>query len=141
MREFIRHPADIPVEISIDATATAAHERIQNISHGGLQISSSVPWPTDAIITLRIPCVTPAFQARGKVVWCRAGKQGYDIGVAFLERDALFQLRMIEQICHIEHYKQEVMKSEGRQLDGRQAAMEWIEKHAHDFPRLEDETA
>ena len=75
------------------------------------------------------------------MVWCRASEQGYDIGIAFLDREALFQLRMIEQICHIEQYKQEVLKSEGRRLDGSQAAMEWIEKHATDFPRFEDETA
>ena len=141
MREYIRHPTDIPIEISIDTTVNAVYERMRDISNGGLQISSRVPWPTDAVISLRIPCVTPAFQSRGKVVWCRASAQGYDIGIAFLDREALFQLRMIEQICHIEQYKQEVLKTEGRQLDGSQAAMEWIDKHATDFPRFEDETA
>ena len=48
---------------------------------------------------------------------------------------------MTEQICHIEHYKQEVMKREGRRLDCSQAAMEWIDKYARDFTRIEDATA
>lgn len=136
MREFIRHPTDIPIEITSDTAALAAGEQLRNISYGGLMVASSAPWPTDAVVLLRIPCVTPAFKARGKVVWCHAGEQGYDIGVAFLEREALFQLRMVEQICHIEHYKQEMLKNEGRRLDGSQAAMEWIAKHACDFPRF-----
>lgn len=110
MREFIRHPTDIPIEISTDTAAGGAREQLQNISNGGLQISSSTPWPSDAIIELRIPSVTPAFQARGKVVWCRAGEQGYDIGVAFLESGTQLQLSMIEQICHIEQHKQKVSK-------------------------------
>ena len=141
MREFIRHPTDIPIEIASDTTPITTGEQLRNISHGGLMVSSSVPWPVDAVVSLRIPCVTAAFQARGKVVWCRAGDKGYDIGVAFLESEALYQLRMIEQICHIEHYKLEILKNEGRQLDGGQAAMEWIAKHACDFPHFEDETA
>ncbi len=141
MREFIRYPTDIPIEITRDTTAITAQEQLRNISYGGLMVSSGAPWPTDAIVTLRIPCVTPAFKARGKVVWCLSGQQGYDIGVAFLERDALFQLRMIEQICQIEHYKQEILKNEGRLLDGRQAALEWITKQACAMPRVEMETA
>lgn len=45
---------------------------------------------------------------------------------------------MVEQLCHIEHYKAEVLAREGRQLDGEQAAREWIRKFAHGFPAIED---
>jgi hypothetical protein len=43
-------------------------------------------------------------------------------------------VRLIEQICYIEHYRQEVLISEGRKLTSEQAALEWIEKFAQDFP-------
>jgi hypothetical protein len=43
---------------------------------------------------------------------------------------------MIEQICHIEHYRQEVLRVEGRKLSSKEAASEWISKYARDFPAL-----
>ena len=46
---------------------------------------------------------------------------------------------MVEQICHIEHYKSEVLAREGRHLDGEQAAREWIQKFAHGFPAFEED--
>ena len=46
---------------------------------------------------------------------------------------------MVEQICHIEQYKQDVFEKDGRRLSGEQAALEWIEKYATDFPELETE--
>jgi len=41
---------------------------------------------------------------------------------------------MIEQICHIDHYRKEVLEREGRQLSSAEAAMEWVTKFAQDFP-------
>jgi hypothetical protein len=41
---------------------------------------------------------------------------------------------MIEQICHIEHYRKEVKLAEGRELSSEEAADEWIKRYAGDFP-------
>ena len=41
---------------------------------------------------------------------------------------------MVEQICHIEQYRREVLKKEGRRLSSEEAASEWIVKYASDFP-------
>jgi hypothetical protein len=41
---------------------------------------------------------------------------------------------MVEQLCHIEHYRKEVRDTEGRILDGEAAAREWISKFAAKFP-------
>jgi hypothetical protein len=57
------------------------------------------------------------------------------VGVRFEDRDTAISVRMVEQVCHIEQYKLQVRETEGRELTGEQAAMEWIEKHAHEFPR------
>ena len=40
---------------------------------------------------------------------------------------------MVEQICHVEHYRRQVRQIEGRQLDGEEAAQEWVSKYAADF--------
>ncbi|WP_300318347.1 hypothetical protein [Accumulibacter sp.] len=44
---------------------------------------------------------------------------------------------MVEQIQHIEHYRQEVLLVEGRTLDGDSAALEWISRYAALFPSIE----
>ncbi|HHH43325.1 MAG TPA: hypothetical protein ENK49_04235 [Gammaproteobacteria bacterium] len=60
-------------------------------------------------------------------------------GVAFVEPGDLYRARMVEQICHIEHYRAKVLASEGRRLGAEQAAREWIQKFTLNFPGLEDD--
>ncbi len=43
-------------------------------------------------------------------------------------------MRMVEQVCHIERYRADVLEREGRALTGEQAAEEWIKRYAEDFP-------
>jgi len=140
MRSYIRHPSDIPIEYQADAgCADGSRERLKNISQGGLSFCSRCALPVGAAITLRISRVQPDFAVGGHVVWCRAESGVYEIGVAFRNPSDLFQVRMVEQICHIEQYKADVLLSEGRRLNGEQAALEWIEKFARDFPQLGDD--
>ena len=61
--------------------------------------------------------------------------EGYEVGVMFMNSDSDFKVRMVEQVCHIEHYRKEVLETEGRMINGEEAALEWIKKHAKDFPR------
>jgi hypothetical protein len=44
---------------------------------------------------------------------------------------------MVEQVCHIEHYRNEVLALEGRRLSTKQAAEEWIKKYSASFPNLQ----
>ena len=76
----------------------------------------------------------PVFQAMGRVSWCRPEGNGFEIGIEFLNKDDMFSARMVEQVCHIEEYKQEVLLKEGRNLSSEEAALEWIKKYAKDFP-------
>lgn len=140
MRSYIRHPSDIPIEYQADEQNTGiSQDQLHDISPGGLSFSSARALDPGTLISIRISCVQPGFEARAQVVWCRRDSNGFLIGVAFIERGDLFRARMVEQICHIEHYRAEVLASEGRRLDGEQAAREWIQKFAVDFPGLEDE--
>ncbi|WP_366522124.1 hypothetical protein [Candidatus Accumulibacter sp. ACC003] len=54
-----------------------------------------------------------------------------------METDRAFATRMVEQVQHIEHYRQEVLRVEGRELDGDSAALEWITRFAAHFPSIE----
>ena len=56
------------------------------------------------------------------------------MGVQFTDSTTQFSVRMVEQICHIEHYRAEVLRVENRDLTSEEAAKEWVEKFAADFP-------
>ncbi|WP_313952899.1 hypothetical protein [Accumulibacter sp.] len=57
-----------------------------------------------------------------------------------METDRAFATRMVEQVQHIERYRQEVLRVEGRVLDGDSAAWEWISRYAALFPSIETYT-
>ncbi|MCE5249678.1 PilZ domain-containing protein [bacterium] len=135
MRQFIRHPSDIPIHYDLEDVVAHRKDYLYNVSHGGLSFRSGVYIKQGSVINISIPIREPVFQAEGIVVWCRKNGDQYDIGVEFRETDVEYRVRMVEQVCYIEEYKQEVLKKEGRKLTGEQAATEWITKYAKDFPR------
>ena len=136
MRTFIRHPADIPVEIEIKENPSHRQRRTSNVSYGGLAFMSDSLLEPGSQIRVRIDVVDPTFEADGFVTYCREESGQYLIGVEFINRDDLFIARMVEQICHIQHYKQQVAEQEGRKLSEQEAASEWISKYASSFPRF-----
>lgn len=141
MRSYIRHPSDIPIEYQVDeqAESVAGQEHLHDISAGGLSFTSTHALVAGSLITIRISNVVPAFVARARVAWCRSEGDSFVVGVAFTESSDLFRARMVEQVCHIEHYKAEVFAAEGRKIDGEEASREWIQKFAKEFPRLDDD--
>lgn len=134
MREFIRHPIAIPIEVGNADHFAGAEPHVVNVSHGGLAFESDVELAPGSIVEVRIPSMFPMFTTLGRVVWCNAKDKGYQLGVAFLDHDDAFRTRMVEQICHIESYRNNVRDTEGRQLSREEAAFEWIAKFASRFP-------
>ena len=139
-RKFVRHPADIPIQISAVDNTQANQVNLQNLSLGGLCCELSHAVPTGTSITIRVPLIDETYEGHGIVVWCTEKERKYDVGIQFLEEQEAFKNRMVEQICLIERYKQKVLLNEGRLLDGEQAAMEWIEKFAGEFAVRGDDT-
>ena len=134
MRSYIRHPSDIPIEFCRERVSASETRKLHDVSCGGLSFSAATPLEPGAVIRIRIAHVEPAFEAPCRVTWCRRHNEHYLIGVEFLDAQDDYRARMVEQICHIEHYKKEVLEREGRLLSGEQAAHEWIHKYAQDFP-------
>lgn len=135
-REFIRHPADIPVQIELESVVATQREYLNNISEGGICFRSRIPLAPGSMVRIRIPVVDPKFECSGRVVWCDSQGAHFNIGVRFFRSDQIFRLRMVEQICHIEQYKRDAAR-EGRLLTSEQAAIEWIEKNAAKFPEFD----
>jgi hypothetical protein len=135
-RRFIRHPTDIPVQWKIGEIVPPGGEHLRNISEGGLAFESSHDIPAGASIEIRIPAVRPDVSINGEVVYSRPIAEGrFEVGVRFTDEGQHFKMRMVEQVCHIEHYKKQVLETEGRTLTSEQAAIEWIRSFAKDFPR------
>ncbi len=134
MRHFIRHPADIPIEVTAGDQLVHATRHIHNVSLGGLAFQSDGELEPGIIVEVRIPFVRPIFETKARVVWCSAREGGFELGVEFLDPEDAFRARMVEQVCHIENYKNVVYQAEGRLLTAEEAAMEWIGKYASQFP-------
>ena len=58
-----------------------------------------------------------------------------------MEAEGAYSTRMVEQVEHIKHSRQEVLRVEGRVLDDESAALEWITRFAATFPPIESYTS
>lgn len=134
MRLYIRHPSDVPIDYQLGGRADTHREPLANYSEGGLCFQAEQRIDPGTEIHFAIPITPPHFHATGVVVWCRREGRGYFVGVKFTEEETAYAVRMVEQLCYIEHYRQTVKANEGRVLSGEEAALEWIEKYAGRFP-------
>lgn len=140
IRKFIRHPSGVPIQVTLDFAEDENDETVDqtitNVSLGGLAFISQKPLELLERVRICIPVLNRDNYLVGNVVWCEKAGGGYEIGIEFEKSKDVFRLRMIEQICHIEHYRKEVEESEGRELNAQEAAKEWISKFAGEFPAL-----
>lgn len=134
MRHFIRHPADIPIDVADTGRFMRTSARTRNVSLGGISLRSATALEPGTIVMVSIRYVEPPFETRANVVWCSPRDGEFELGVEFLSSEDAFRARMVEQVCHIEHYRQEVERSEGRSLTVEEAAREWIGMYASHFP-------
>lgn len=133
MRRYLRHPTQLPLSCQIsDQINGLAAGQLADISAGGLCYSARDSIEPGHVMLINID--PPPFSAKGVVVWCKPDASRFKIGVAFADQEDPFSTRMVEQICRIEEYRQRVIAEEGRQISGEQAAYEWIEKYAGDYP-------
>jgi len=139
MRRFIRHPSDVPIEVAPGQVAAGKTGALHDVSYGGLSFNSKDYYRAGQIIRIRIPISRPVFETAGRVAWCREEDGHFVIGVEFLDQEDVYRMRMVEQVCYIEHYRKEVKIHEGRDLTSQEAALEWIAKSAAEFPDSDDD--
>jgi len=144
MRNYIRHPADIPIELIPETNPLALSqsvddemkiERMENVSFGGLMFQSAIPYTQNRSMRVKINSIQPEFEAHATVSWCRRTGRSYLVGLEFTDDETEYKVRMVEQICHIMHYRNRVLEKEGRSLNNEEAAKEWIEQYASEFPK------
>ncbi|HEY3300355.1 MAG TPA: PilZ domain-containing protein [Methylophilaceae bacterium] len=134
MRRFIRHPVNVPIEVSAGQASLIDCAHTSDIGLGGLAFHCDKKLQPGTMVHIKIPYIYPTFESDAKVIWCRELRHGTDLAVEFLSEDDAFKARMIEQICYIENYRHAAKSDENRMLTFEEAAMEWIDKYAADFP-------
>ncbi len=135
MRQYIRHPSNMPVELHI-AEHGAEQQALQDISLGGVACHCDVPADVGSPVDLTIPLPEGDTQHSGVVAWCKEDEPGYLIGISFCDQDSLYHIRMIEQLCAIEAYRKALEQALGRPVDSEEAAKQWIKENAADFPQM-----
>jgi hypothetical protein len=135
-RSYLRHPSEMPLLLLCESHPQGGLRRIHNVSLGGLACRSEASLSVGTRVIVQIPVVAPPFEARGEVVWCRRVDACYELGIQFSSEADAFAARMVEQLCYIERYRNEVLAREGRVIDSQTAASEWISKFAASFPHI-----
>jgi len=133
-REFVRHPSSIPIEVRLLGRA-GRDVHIRDISMGGLAFPYHWPIALGAPVAICVPRRADHINLQGRVVRCQGKHPDWVIGVTFEDSEDVFRMRIVEQICHIEAYRQQVLELEGRSISSDEAAAEWIPAHAAHFPR------
>jgi hypothetical protein len=134
MRVYLRHPSEFPVELRAADQREAKVERLHDLSVGGLCCRSGTSLTPGEHVRIRIRVGLPGFEADGRVAWCRPHDDGFRVGVEFVSQEEAMRARMVEQVCHMERYHQQLV-AEGRNVSREEAALEWVAKYAAQFPR------
>lgn len=135
MRQFIRHPINIPIEATpADSQPLLSTYDTHSVGIGGLAFHASHELKPGTVVQVKILHELLEFTTEARVVWCRSLDAKVDMGVEFLDSEDAFRARMIEQICSIENYRQKALQERGRELTTQEAAEEWVARFAESFP-------
>jgi hypothetical protein len=138
MRSYIRHPTSIPIEVCAGNSAPMPMA-VQNLSAGGLCFITEQSMRVGTVVEFAIPSVRPNYHSEGVVVWRREqSPHVFEVGLRFTSDDEFFRVRMAEQVCQIEAYRQ-LQQEQGRELSSEEAALEWIGRFAAEFTGEEKE--
>ncbi len=135
-KTFIQHPADVALDYKLNAADNQLCLALDTPipKRGGLTFDNKKPLSVGSMVSLKIAPFRPALRVKGVVTYCTKRKDYYQIGVEFMNVDDAFRVRMTEQACYIEHYKNELQKEQGKKISREQAALEWIAICGASFP-------
>ncbi len=131
IRNFIRHPTTIPIRV--ESQNKICSDETMDVSEGGVSLISKDALCVGELVQITIDFCHPPFSGQGIVRWCKKEQDQFSVGVSFQDEMAAYALRMIEQICHIESYRQDQFVKTGELMTSEQAAHEWIMAKAAAF--------
>ena len=133
-RGYIQHPSEIPLKTKLVKAPLPEVQSVQATPSRGLCLESAKSFEVGNNLQVSITLNGSEFKADATVAWVEPEDDHYIIGVNFNDKDKSYGIRMAEQICHIEHYRRDVLQHQGRQLTEEEAAIDWVDRYASTFP-------
>jgi len=128
---LISHPDQVPVEIDRISRKQAP----DHLYMGELAVNSEARIGVGTEVRLHMPTVDPDAKLCGRVIWLHERGDGFVLGISFHSHSEAFRMRMLEQLCHMAAFREQVA-GEGRLLSENEAAREWIRRFSKDFPEV-----
>jgi len=129
IRRFIRHPTDVRIETTLLQDGQVYVGDAHDIGLGGLRITLPLCPKMGSDITIKVLYVEPPFEARGQVVWCSPRDDRYDVGIELTSWQEDGWSRVVEQICEIERYRQQLQAQNAHELSIEEAAKQWYARN------------
>ncbi|MFK8330782.1 PilZ domain-containing protein [Pseudomonas sp. BJa5] len=133
MRGFLPHPDDVPVELALRPSPSLFRQRLHTISLGGIACNHPRAYRRGMAVEMIIPSLGDSARYPGYVAWCQKQQDGYRVGIAFIDEQALFGARMSEQVCQIQHLYQQQALGDSTPTDLEALAQQWVSLHAGEF--------
>ncbi|TLP56653.1 MULTISPECIES: PilZ domain-containing protein [Pseudomonas] len=130
---YLPHPDDIPVELTLRATSSLYRRHLHTQGLGGIACLQSRAYRPGTAVEVFLPSLGLDARYPGYVAWCQRLEQGYRVGIAFTDSQALFGARMGEQVCQIHRYCQLHAHDTPASGDAQQLAAQWVSLHAEAF--------
>ncbi|MCO7516834.1 PilZ domain-containing protein [Pseudomonas guariconensis] len=130
---YLPHPEDIPVELTLRPFPSLFRRHLHTLGLGGIACKQLRAYRRGMAVEVAIPSLGSEARYPGYIAWCQKLDEGYRVGIAFTDAQALFGARMGEQVCQIRHY---CLQHQQPDLDSNAAqalAAQWVGLHAEAF--------
>lgn len=134
-RKYYRHPISAPLKLRA-ASRPAIRTETSEISLGGLSFIWQDRLERGDLVDLSIPIKDKLFEIKGRVTYCiedyPTGK--FRMGILFMDSPSAFRAKLAEEALEILRYRKEQFVETGAEISEEEAARQWIQKFAKDFP-------
>ena len=130
MRQYVRHATETPIQCMTPHGQLSDNPVMRNVSKTGMCFTTGTKIDPKSNVQLKIPFHGADVELLGTVMWCHDMESHFELGVRFDDNRPDTTTKMIEQICSVEEYRQQVKERERRQISSDEAAREWMEKFA-----------
>jgi len=106
---LISHPDQVPVEIDRISRKQAP----DHLYMGELAVNSEARIGVGTEVRLHMPTVDPDAKLCGRVIWLHERGDGFVLGISFHSHSEAFRMRMLEQLCHMAAFREQVAGEAG----------------------------
>ena len=128
MRQYIRHPTKIPIQCTTPHGRLNDNPVMRNVSKSGMCFTTGTKIEANSNIELTIPFLGTEIEIAGTIMWCHDMDDFYELGVRFDDGISDLAKVLMDRLCNVEQYRQQVKERERRELTSTEAGREWMEK-------------